>query len=504
MAMLIKNATILAMGGPHDATPFTSDLLIEADRIAAIGPGLAAPPGARIVDGQDRLVMPGLVNAHLHSGEALYKGRYDNLPLELWMLHTYPILAAQDLDERLIWLRSMLVAIDALKSGTTCLTDDVFEAPRQDLAKLGAVVDAYDTIGIRATVSGHVIDRNFLHTIPFTAEHVPADLAAEIAAQPRSTTAEYIAFSRAAIEAFHGRSGRIRYMVAPSAPQRCTAELMLAADELARAHKIPFHTHIVETKVQGVTGPVMFGKTLIAYMKDLGILHPGVTIAHSIWVTDADIAMMGEAACSVAHNAMSNQKLGAGIAPVRKLIDAGVNVGLGTDGIASIDSPRMFDVMHAASLLHKISTPDYRRWPDAAEILRMATINGAKSALIGDETGSLEPGKKADLLVLSLRTSSFVPRHDLRNHLVHCENGGSIELVVVNGEVVVEHGRLTRVDEAAILAELMERMPAFTARHEATEVANRRLAPAFDAIHRRCNAIDIGIHRLGTDTAYLD
>ena len=499
MTILIRNATLLAMGGSNGATPFAGDLLIEGDRIAAIGTDLAAPPEATVIDGRDRLVMPGLVNAHLHSGEALFKGRYDNLPLELWMLFSYPIVGARALTERLIYLRTMLVAIESLKSGVTTLTDDIFEAPRQTLDQLGAAMQAYDNSGIRATVSGHVIDRNFLDTIPFARETVPAHIQDIVGQSSPPTAAEYIAFAKQAHARFHGRSGRIRFMVAPSAPQRCTRELMQAADELARSWKVPFHTHIVETKVQEVTGPTFYGKTLMRYMKDLGILHPGVTIAHSIWVTEDDIEVMGEAGVSIVHNTISNQKLGAGIAPVRRLLSAGVNVALGSDGICSNDTARMFDVMHACGLIHKITSPDYAQWLTASEVLHAATLAGAKSALIGHETGSLEVGKKADLLVLDTRSVAFTPLNDIRNHLVYCENGSSIEKVIVNGEVVVEKGILTRVNESDLLAELRALMPEFLTYHSGVETQNAMLSPYFDVIHKRCNQMDIGVQRLATD-----
>ncbi len=504
MSILIRNATILAMDSEHGTEPFTGDLLVRDDRIAAVG---TVPPDAtaeRVIDGRHRLVMPGLINGHLHSSEALFKGRYDNLPLELWMLYSYPILGTSALAERLIYLRTMLVAIESLKNGVTCVTDDVFEAPRQDLDRLGAVFDAYADSGLRATVSGHVIDRNFLDTIPFTDRFVPAALRERIAANPVPSAQDYLAFSRAAFQTFHNRLGRLRYMVAPSAPQRCTPELMQAADELARQHRVPFHTHIVETKVQAVTGPALYGKTLVRYMHDLGLLHGGVTIAHSVWVTDEDIELMGEAGVSIVHNVISNQKLGAGIAPVRKLLNAGVTVALGSDGICSNDTPRMFEVMHAAGLLHNVSTPDYRRWLGAGEVLQAATIGGARSALLEDETGSLEPGKKADLLILDLRRPAFTPLNDVRNHLVYCENGSSIETVVVDGEIVVEDGRLTLVDEAALLAELRDLLPGFQTMHARVEAENRILEPYFAQIHRYCHEQDLGIQRLGADDAWAD
>jgi len=200
---------------------------------------------------------------------------------------------------------------------------------------------------------------------------------------------------------------------------------------------------------------------------------------------------------------ISNQKLGAGIAPIRKLLKAGVNVALGSDGICSNDTPRMFDVMHAAGLLHNVSTPDYGRWLDAGEVLHAATVGGAKSALIDHEVGALEAGKKADMVILDMRTSAFTPLNDIKNHLVYCENGSSIEKVIVNGEIVVDDGKLTRVDEAAILAELRTLMPEFIARHAQVEELNRRFVPYFAEIHRRCNAMDVGVHRLGTDAAWV-
>lgn len=499
MTILIRNATVLAMGGANGSAPFTGDLLIEGDRIAAIGTGLAEPPGARLIDGRDRLVMPGLVNAHLHSGEALFKGRYDNLPLELWMLFAYPIIGAEALTERLIYLRTMLVAIESLKNGVTTVTDDLYESTQQTLDQLGAAVQAYDDIGMRATLSGHVVDRNFLDTIPFARETVPADIQQLVQRADPPKTSEYIAYAKQAHARYHNRSGRLRFMVAPSAPQRCTPELLQAANELARGWQVPFHTHIVETKVQGVTGPTFYGKSLMRYMKDLGIMHPGVTIAHSIWVSDDDIELMGDAGVSIAHNPISNQKLGAGIAPVRRLLSAGVNVALGSDGICSSDNARMFDVMHACGLIHKITGPDYAQWLTASEVLHAATLAGARSALIGDQTGSLEVGKRADLLILDTRSVAFTPLNDIRNHLVYCENGSSIETVMVNGEIVMQDGRLTKVDETALLAELRALMPEFLAYHGNVEKQNALLSPYFDVIHRRCNQMDIGVQRLATD-----
>lgn len=499
MPILIQNATILAMGGAHGDTPFTGDLLVDGARIQAIGTGLAVPPDATVVDGTGKLVMPGLVNAHLHTNEALFKGRYDNMPLEVWMLYAYPLLGAKALPPRLVYLRSMLVAMESLRTGVTTITDDLYESPRQEMGLLGAAIDAYDDAGIRATVSAHVVDRNFLDTIPFTRATVPAELQAKVDALPLPSVSDYVAFANEAYDRFHGRAGRIRFMLAPSAPQRCTPELMLASNDLARTWGVPFHTHIVETKVQNVTGPEFYGKSLIAYMADLDLLHPWTTIAHSIWVSDADIEIMGRAGVSVVHNAISNQKLGAGVAPIRKLLEAGVHVGLGSDGICSNDTPRMFDVMKAAGLLHKVNNPEWSRWLTASEVLHAGTLGGARTALLQDEIGSLEVGKKADFLILDMATANFTPLNDVRNHLVYCENGASILAVYVDGELVCENGKLTKVDEAALLAELRDLMPEFQSYTVGVEAAARQFEPHFSDIVRRCSVMDVGLTRWASD-----
>ena len=499
MATFIKGATILAMGGPAGAEPFTGDVLIEGDRIAAVGARLEAPPGAETIEGAGKLVMPGLMNSHLHTNEALFKGRYDNMPLEIWMLYSYPLLAARRLAPRLVYLRSMLVAIESLKSGVTCISDDLYESPKADMDLFEAAVAAYDDIGIRATVSAHVVDKNFLDTIPFARETIPQALQDVVNKLQPPSVGEYLGFAKEAHERFHGRSGRIRLMLAPSAPQRCTPELMLAANDLARAWGVPFHTHICETKVQGVTGPELYGRSLMRYMSDLGLLNPWTTIAHSIWVTDEDVALMGAGGVSIVHNAISNQKLGAGVAPVRKLLDAGVNVALGSDGICSNDTPRMFDVMHAAGIMHNVSNPDWSRWLSASEVLHACTLGGARSALIDKDTGSLEATKKADLVILDMETVNFTPLNDVRNHLVYCENGSSIVAVMVDGKFVVRDGKTTQVDEKALLAELRALMPEFQSYTLGVEAANRPFEPYFADIIRRCTATDIGITRWASD-----
>lgn len=499
MSILIRNATIVAMDPEHGSAPFEGDILIEGDRIAGVGALAADVRAERVIPGQDRLVIPGLVNGHIHTPEAFAKGRYDNLPLELWMTLAYGILGTAVLTPRMIYLRSALCAMDAIKTGVTFFSDDILEFPLQSMETLGAVFQAYEDVGLRASISGHVIDRKLPDTIVYLNDLLPGALKREIDAQTPPSVEEFTAFCDEALARYHGRAGRLRFMPAPSGPQRCTEALMQAAGAFARANGLPFHTHILESKVQAVTGRAFYGKTLIRYMYDLGLLDRNTTIAHGIWLTDEDIALMGEARCSVVHNALSNLKLGSGICPVRRLLDAGVNLALGSDGLSTSDTPRMFSVMQCAGLMHNVSSPDNAYWLDAHEVLHAATLGGAYSVLLEDEIGSLEPGKRADMAILDMRTANFMPLNDVRNHLVYCENGGSVETVIVNGEIMVEDGRLTRVDEQALMDELRAMMPAIKADQERLEARNEAFIPPLAEVWRRCAETDIGIDRWGSD-----
>ena len=493
--ILIRDATILAMDAEHDARPFTGDILIKGSKIKAIGPELAAAPDTRIIDGRGRLVMPGLINAHTHSSETFLRGRYERMPLEVWLLYAYPLLMNDPIGERLLYLRSLLLAMESLRTGVTTFCDDFFDPPRHDLDRLSTVFRAYDDAGIRANVSSAVMNVHTLDALPFAHEAMPAKLKDLLDFGPPMTAAAYIDYCKSAFASLHGKSGRLNFMIAPSAPQRCSAELMAACMDLAVDRHVPLHTHILETKTQAVTGHELYGKSLIAYMHELGLLRRNTTIAHSVWVSDEDMRLMGEAGVSVAHNAISNLKLGAGIAPLRKLIDAGITIGLGTDGVSSNDTSRIFDVMRVAGLIHSAAGPDYETWVAADEILTMATIGGARSAMLEHVTGSLEPAKAADLLILNLRNYPFMPLNDVAKHLVYSENGSSIETVMVGGQIVLEEGRLTTLDEQAVFDEIADLMPAYLAEHAELERRNKIFAPAMAEIHRRSTAMKIGLNR---------
>jgi guanine deaminase len=505
MAIFIKNAHVITMDDVSGTDPLVRSIRIQDGIITAIGAHLTPAAEDQVIDGSDRLVAPGFVNAHTHSWEMLYKARYDNLPLELWLALCYPILGNSRVEPDLIRLRTKLFAIESLKAGVTTVVDDVLETPGQDREQLTAVFDGYEETGVRANISGHVISKPFIGTLPFITEYLPDALIREIRAMPVPSTEEYLAFSRQAFTTHHGRAnGRLRYMVAPSAPQRCGADLLVGATELAREFDAECHIHVLETKTQLVTGSEMYGQSLVAYMNGIGALSRNTTLAHGIWLTEEDIAMVADAGTSISHNPISNLKLGSGIAAWRKLQDAGINLGLGTDGCSSSDSPRMHDVIKMAALLHKVTDPDFTQWPRVDEVLSAATIGGARSAVLDEKIGSLEVGKRADLVIYNLETMAFTPRQKLDHQLVYSENGSSIETVIVDGKIVVDSGEVTTVDEAAVRAELNERLGELIARQDRLDEKNAVLTDALTKMYKRAMCAHGAVNRFsGDEKAWL-
>ncbi len=495
-ACLFRGATVLAMDSLHGTETFAADLLVENGRIAAVGPDLPQPPQARVIDARGKLLMPGLVNAHMHSSEMLLRGRYERMPLEIWLLYAYPFLMDDPIGMRLLFLRSQLLAIESIRAGVTTVCDDFFDPPRHDLERLSTVFRAYGEAGLRANVSAGTMNVPPLDAVPGGHELFPDHLKALLDFGPPLDFASYRGFAETAFAMLHDSfEGRLRFMLAPSAPQRCSADFYRGCYDMAVERGVPFHTHVLETRVQAVTGADLYGESLIAYMERLGVLGRNTAIAHSVWVTDRDMLRMGEAGVAVAHNVVSNLKLGSGVAPVRRLLDAGVTVALGTDGVSSNDTASVWDLMRVAGLVHAAPGPDPEQWLDAGHILRMATIDGASSAMLEQRTGSLEVGKAADLLLLDLSTVGFTPLNDVARQLVFAENGRSLELVMIDGRIVLEHGRITTLDERAVLEELREYLPAYLAHHAELEARNRVFAPYFAQIHRRAARRDLAMDR---------
>jgi 5-methylthioadenosine/S-adenosylhomocysteine deaminase len=452
MATLIRNGRVLTNDATHQVHD-RADILIEGEKIIAIGPDLDAA-GAEVVDASRMLVMPGFVDAHMHSNEGFEMGRYDNLPLEVWLSEVYPPFGARSLSWDDHYLRAMLVAIVSMKSGVTTLQDDCINM-FFDPNALDATATAYRDLGLRASITSSMWDHNFLGGLPFLRDLMPGELKARLEALPQVPWQEQISLFRNHSSKWHERDG-IRIILGPCGPQRCSDALMEEVAGLSVDLDLPIHCHVLETKTQAVTGQEFYGKTLVAHMKDVGAMTHRLTMNHAIWLTDDDIAIMGEAGCSTTHNPLANLKLGSGVSPVRRLKNAGVNVALGCDGVASADTADIFHAIKSAAMLHKIGGFDYTDWIGAHEAYEMATHGGAKSAMIADRVGSLEVGKDADIILLDRYDWGFLPLHDPIQQIAFSVNSDAVKTSFIRGRKVMDNRRLTLVDEDDIRGRISE------------------------------------------------
>jgi guanine deaminase len=247
--------------------------------------------------------------------------------------------------------------------------------------------------------------------------------------------------------------------------------------------------------MQAVSGRRMYGQTLPEHLAEIGFLGPRVSFEHGIWLTSGDVELVREHGVTVVHNPLSNLKLGSGICPVPELLRAGVPVALGTDGTSSNDSNDMLGVLKAASLLHKLWETDYEEWVGAAEAWRMATLGGARAAGDSDGLGALEPGRRADLVLLDLESLAFTPLNDPLRQLALASTAAAVDSVLVGGRWVLREGRLTGIDEDAILAEARETGREVVARHDEGFRVGRELLASVRAGWLEAMRTPVGVER---------
>jgi 5-methylthioadenosine/S-adenosylhomocysteine deaminase len=494
-AILIDNGLIVT-GDAAGRRIEPGGLLIEGNRIAWVGPMDEVPVAARrpqveVIDARRSIVMPGLVNAHMHSNECFEQGAYDNLPLELWLVQSYPPFGMPHLSEREHYLRTMICAMESIRSGVTTVQDDLLHIAVTPEAVDGAA-KAYCDAGLRAVITVAMWDRPFLDCVPYLREVVPAELAAELDADPPATAHAQVALFERHHRTWQNHAGRLKIIPAPSGPQRCSDDLLRAAADLSARYDLPVHTHVLESKTQAVTGQVFYGKTLVEHLDDVGMLTPRFTMNHAIWLTKHDIELLGDRKCSITHNPLSNMKLGSGVCPVRALQEAGVNVALGTDGTATSDTADMIEAFRAASLLHKIGSHDFEQWISADEAFRMATLGGARSTGLQEEIGSLEIGKRADVILLDRDAWGFIPLNDPIRQLAFSVTSECVTASIIDGRVVMRDRTMTLLDEVALKAEVAEAAERFRREYfPKMQAGARRVEPYLRQVYERCTGLKL-------------
>ena len=465
------------------------DIVVEGRLIREIRPHGAAEPEGDVVPAQGLLVTAGLINGHHHSHEGFYKGRKDNLPLELWMNYVRP-LRPIELTPRDVYLRTMIGAIEAVKSGTTTISDDFNQSPRLRPDHVEQVFQAYTDIGIRANVGITLFDRPFFRAVPFVEEEFPKDLLARLDANKMYSADELLAFVTNLARTKHPKENRVGYIATPSAPQRCTEEFLLKVRRMADDHDLPLMIHVQETRMQVVTGQLWYGSTMIEYLDRIGFMKPKTAFIHGVWLNPREIEILARTGVSIQHNPTSNLKVGSGLAPIRALLDAGVNVSMGTDGCGSIEGPDMQNALYLAALLQKLRG-DHTTWVGAAEAFDAATMGGAKALGRAKELGAVEAGRIADLVGYRLDGISFTPLNNPVNQLVYSAGRNEVDLVMVDGEVIEQGGKLTRIDEDAIIGEIHAAHERIEPMLTASEADVEELVIPYERIYRRCQCMDI-------------
>jgi 5-methylthioadenosine/S-adenosylhomocysteine deaminase len=501
MSLLIRNARVLTLDA-EDREHERADILIEKDAIAAIEPGLAAPAGCRIIEAGGMLAMPGLVNGHLHGSSNFYKGAFEPMPLEVSMPFEGTPLTTDAGGARFYYLRTLLGAVEMLKLGVTAVHDDHYHLPWPTRDSIDGVMQAYVDAGMRATVTLDQHNVPETQKTPFLAELLPPALRQRIDSLPLISTAAMVGMYEDTIARWHGAAeGRIGVAVSCSALQRVTPDYMAKLSELSRKHRIAFDIHLLETKVQRVLGEERFGKSLVRRLEDLGFLDERVLAIHCVWTDEEDIAAIARAGCTIAHNTVSNMRIGSGVMPLRYIREQGVPFCLGTDEACLNDSLSVWNVMQVAGLIHTLTETDDRYWPRALELLRAATSGGARGMRAPRPFGTLTPGQAADLILINLDSIPFTPLNDLRRQLVFCENGSSIVSVIVAGREVVREGKLLTLDEAEVRREVRAILPEHRRTMAEAKTLAGELEPYYREVYNRSLARNVGMNRRGVPVA---
>ena len=497
--MLIAGGRVLDLDGDlHD--PACRDVLIEGDTIKAVLPPGQHREAQRVIDARDRLVVPGFVNAHYHSYDVLAKGLLEDMPFDVWALHTQPAYFGKRSRAELR-ARTLVGAIECLRHGITTVQDMNSLVPR-DEETLDTILAAYAEVGIRVVFSAAVRDVAALDIAPFLDPDLPDGVRALIEGVPGDAHAE-LDFVEAQLRRIPP-SPDMRWALSPSGPQRSSRALLEGIADLSERWRLPVLTHVYETKAQTAKSRMLYSEqdgSMIHFMAEVGLLTPRTTIAHGVWLRADEVELMAARGTGLAHNPISNLKLKSGVAPMRAVKDAGVNIALGCDNCSCGDCQNMFQAMKFFCLLAGVTDPN-PTGVHARDAFAAATLGGARALGMADETGAIRPGMKADLSLIDLTDISFQPYNSAVRQLVFAECGRGVRTTIVGGRVVMEDGRITTVDEAALRGELAEVMIAFRRDFAERAERNRPAIPYLLAANHRLKAHAVGINRFAGDQEF--
>ena len=424
VSLIVANGTIVTMDAGRRVIA-NGSVAVDGTDIVAVGTADAIARefrSATTIDASGQVVLPGLINTHTHAPMVLYRGLADDLALMEWLTKYIFPAEAKTVSPEMVRAGTRLALLEMIQSGTTTYADMYYF--EEEIAR------ETKTAGLRGVLGQTVIQ------FPVADAKTPGDA---------------LIRAEAFITAFKG-DPLITPAVAPHAMYTLDGPTLIAARDLARRHGVPTLIHLAETQDEAKTSEERFQTSPITYLDRLGFLGPSVLAAHAVWASPSEVELLRARGVGVAHNPESNMKLASGVAPVPAYLAAGVAVGLGTDGAASNNDLDMFEAMRLASLLHKVHTGD-PRVISAAQALEMATLGGARALGMDRAIGSLEPSKRADLIVVSMASARQTPMYDPVSHLVYTTRGDDVRTTIVNGKVLMRDRRMATLNEGAILAD---------------------------------------------------
>ncbi|MGI5920131.1 MAG: amidohydrolase family protein [Syntrophomonadaceae bacterium] len=417
MRLLLQNISIIPMTA-NNLVLEKGYIVIEDQFIKEVGEG-DAPEGAydRIIDGTNKVALPGFINTHTHAAMSLLRGYADDLPLKEWLeTKIWPLEAKMTADD--MYWGTMLAIVEMIKSGTTTFHDMYFY--------MDNVAQAVKETGIRAVLARGMIGIG-----------------------PENELA--ITESRELIKKWHRTANdRISFRLGPHAPNTCPPDYLKRVIAMADELQADIHIHLAETIGEVNFCREQYGKTPIGLMESLGMFRHHVLAAHCVHVTPEDIDILKKYNVGVAHNPESNMKLSSGIAPVPQMLDAGIPVALGTDGASSNNNLDMLQEMRSCALLHKVNTLNPTVIP-ASQALEMATANGATALCLEKEVGQLKPGMKADIILMDLSPAHMTPRYDILANIVYSAQAADVLTVIVDGNILMEDRVLKTINEEEVL-----------------------------------------------------
>jgi 5-methylthioadenosine/S-adenosylhomocysteine deaminase len=416
--LIVKGKYVLPM---DDELSIIKDgfVAVSKNKIVAVGAGdeIKNYQAGETIDTGDSIIMPGLVNTHTHAAMTYFRGLADDLPLDIWLnQHIWPA-EAKYVNADFVKQAGELACLEMIKAGVTTYNDMYFFGEAMAAPAIKA--------NLRAVVGITILDFK----------------------NPAEGISEAVSLARE-----YKDNELVKIILAPHAIYTCSKENLLKIKQIAETENMRLHIHVSETKKEVDDCLAAHGKTPVEYLDELGLASGKLTAAHSVWLEDNDLEIYKKRGVKVAHCPISNMKLASGAAPLKRMLEMGITVGLGTDGAASNNTLDLFSDMRACALMHKVNNFDPTAI-SACEVVKMATIDGAKVIGEDKEIGSLQIGKKADIITINLNKPHLVPIFNPYSHLVYCVNSDDVENVIVGGKVIMKNREVKTLDEEKIMGE---------------------------------------------------